>query len=758
MPSVVQLRTGKLIPSKKKIITYTRSASTHRDEDVASWVTAIFAALGVVAAAADTLGLAPSSTVAIVDCCVRLCVCALLSLAGFCFRWRRAAFAPAFVSLVGTALLLPISARAAAALGSALASVYAALCGAAVSLAMRFVGGALVEHRKVILLHPFAVRKWVLRALRAVRWARWSYPFYTLVSNLEDSFRQFAERRALARARVRLHRALKLMGIDEREEERRTRQAILILRELRKIRVRYATRQIKDAKRAAAVLLIQRRFRQWPGRAASLSLRAVRARASEKAVADARAHGLLLRPNTRFVMFWRLFVVLALVFEGAQLLARWGPVDASDGYVGSWDRKKNEQKVLNLAVHPACLPPDSKAENKRLREWRRSRRRSIYRAAEPPPPPPPPPWCDSHARWLKRRIALAAAPTVGIAVTVVASLDVPVMFFTGRIDPESGLLAPMPAFQRWVYPGLMMQLAYNPSMVGAAGVVRVAAERAVAAAELAEEAAEAEAAVARPQVRRIWRELRDDVFQELHIAGYHRRRGARAENYVATLGELRVALRARGLPTGGRKSTLNERLVDARARERRARAAAALTAARALRWAWWLHPAVFALVGALAFTLSFAVRFVAYFMNDLAHHWGGITARLEKKHGDARARLQREDKTTGKATPAKEEWVAEDAFAEGLAMSEEEGEDEIVGASSSESLSSGFGGDGVNDNEDDDGFRVFGGSSDSDDEICQMVNPAAKIRIAPLRGPSLSDDAAAAEYEKKLERRLLGLA
>ena len=222
------------------------------------------------------------------------------------------------------------------------------------------------------------------------------------------------------------------MGIDETLEERRTRQAIVIQRTLRTVRsARHAARQVRGARRATAALLIQRRYRQWPGCAASLSLREVRARAARRAAAAARAHGLLLRPGSRFVVTWRLLVVCALALEGAQLVARRSLDDdggGGAGYAGSWDPRANAAKVRHLLVHPDCLPPTAQSEAARRRAWRRARCKGAGQwfqcAARPPPPPAPPAWCDGWSAMLRRRAALAAAPAVGVAVSVVAAGDI----------------------------------------------------------------------------------------------------------------------------------------------------------------------------------------------------------------------------------------------------------------------------------------------------------------------------------------------
>jgi hypothetical protein len=47
---------------------------------------------------------------------------------------------------------------------------------------------------------------------------------------------------------------------------------------------------------------------------------------------------------------------------------------------------------------------------------------------------------------------------------VVYFLDVFITFFTGEFRPESGVLMPKPFIQRWVLPGLGLQLLVNPYM------------------------------------------------------------------------------------------------------------------------------------------------------------------------------------------------------------------------------------------------------------------------------------------------------
>jgi hypothetical protein len=51
-----------------------------------------------------------------------------------------------------------------------------------------------------------------------------------------------------------------------------------------------------------------------------------------------------------------------------------------------------------------------------------------------------------------------------VIVSIICFLDVYVTFFTGETDPETGELVPKSFFSRWVIPGLLLQLVLNPAI------------------------------------------------------------------------------------------------------------------------------------------------------------------------------------------------------------------------------------------------------------------------------------------------------
>jgi hypothetical protein len=57
-------------------------------------------------------------------------------------------------------------------------------------------------------------------------------------------------------------------------------------------------------------------------------------------------------------------------------------------------------------------------------------------------------------------------------VSMVSFLDVFITFFTGELDERTGLLVPKPFFNRWIFPGVVLQLIVNPTMKDISAAVR----------------------------------------------------------------------------------------------------------------------------------------------------------------------------------------------------------------------------------------------------------------------------------------------
>ena len=164
---------------------------------------------------------------------------------------------------------------------------------------------------------------------------------------------------------------------------------------------------------------------------------------------------LLLRPDSRFAIVWKALFVAAVILEITQLALRTGKSFDFEDYVNDGVRS---------FTYGACVPAEPDAYEPAKFFWSRPR---LVEPVELP-------WyCDTvdHALDASEFLLHHFLNFFGL----VCFLDVFLTFFTGRINPKTGRMEPPPWFQRWVVPGLVLQLLLNPRMdATAAAVVRVA--------------------------------------------------------------------------------------------------------------------------------------------------------------------------------------------------------------------------------------------------------------------------------------------
>jgi len=341
----------------------------------------------------------------------------------------------------------------------------------------------------VAVTHPLWSRQRLKVILRTVRWVKYGAPVVgtanKLLGNSKDLFKK---RRQAHEARIarRLRRSrMSDMTQTEREIYVATKlQAIFRRRRLRK------AMRVFASKEETAALLIQRTYRRRAAeRKASLMktdqlygvlMEAWRANDRQMAdterteerqrVAASIALGrdeppLLLRPNTRFAVTWKLLFVVCIVLEltSVAFSHRFGGGEAG--------KKMSVDELLKAGVVPgrggdvcaerrpgpfghvgrafgALLPPGEK----------------VAAAAHGA--------CPAPAASLYVLTALAVISYVIVpAVHLICFLDVPVTFLTGELDDRTGVLIPKPFFPRWILPGIALQLLVNPSMANVAGAL-----------------------------------------------------------------------------------------------------------------------------------------------------------------------------------------------------------------------------------------------------------------------------------------------
>lgn len=197
---------------------------------------------------------------------------------------------------------------------------------------------------------------------------------------------------------------------------------------------------------------------------------------------------MLLRPNTRFAVTWKVLFVVCVAFEMSQLafaptLKKY--VDEDSG------QQLDIGKVLEIHLIPtptsqwqACGAKLVKRGPKVaktgppvirwLKEIRRKAQGEIQRTTQEEITQTkgdktlPTPWyCNepfSTAQSAYIRVLRFVISEFLVVVGIVCFLDVFVTFFTGELDPGNGSLVPKPFFSRWLLPGIILQLLVNPQM------------------------------------------------------------------------------------------------------------------------------------------------------------------------------------------------------------------------------------------------------------------------------------------------------
>lgn len=186
---------------------------------------------------------------------------------------------------------------------------------------------------------------------------------------------------------------------------------------------------------------------------------------------------MLLRPNTKFAVIWKILFVFCVFFEISQLAL--SPI--LKNYV---EEKTGEQmnigKVLELNLVPTpvteweqCGGLLHKERVKRkspfrwIRQIRRHAREDKHILEDEIDENEKPWYCHKSvhsAQGFYIDILKFLIHEFLVIVGFVCFLDVFVTFFTGELDPANGNLIPKPFFPRWILPGIILQLLVNPQM------------------------------------------------------------------------------------------------------------------------------------------------------------------------------------------------------------------------------------------------------------------------------------------------------
>ncbi|KAL3943742.1 MAG: hypothetical protein SGBAC_002165 [Bacillariaceae sp.] len=224
---------------------------------------------------------------------------------------------------------------------------------------------------------------------------------------------------------------------------------------------------------------------------------------------------MLMRPNTKFAIYWKLFFAICLLWElaGAALqpllydeksksrngevgpttveeliahtfvptrIADWPQcqIDSHDGEDDTtglrWycedpisSTQESIRDVLALTLIPT--PVSKWSECNPISIPTKKRRFTLFRRKKTPEATEvdlnwycEQPYSTLHEHY--RNLVNWFWSEVVVLVGVAYFMDVFVTFFTGEFHPVFGVLMPKPIFARWILPGLVLQLAVNPYM------------------------------------------------------------------------------------------------------------------------------------------------------------------------------------------------------------------------------------------------------------------------------------------------------
>ncbi|CAB9526304.1 expressed unknown protein [Seminavis robusta] len=359
------------------------------------------------------------------------------------------------------------------------------------------------EGRKLgidVIIRPRRVWRKARKAIRWVRWGKYLAPLIATGNKLRENVEDLLKKRRQRREAVLAQRIRKILWKEMTQEERQEKAA-------RGIQSMYRSYMVRKARWALALIQcrtdelaairvqsmlrrsLQRaraRIRQKRTELQELEARERRVMQGDRRLAmspyerkrlyqlqdemkattnkDSIDRRLLLRPNTWFAVAWKITFVFCVLLEITDLAVN--PLLAKQK-----DKATGKPLTLSTKLQSVMIPKPmiarkqcscSSRELEELDSWILSL--STPRQTQCPSDP----WfCQppvSAAQAFYTAVMRFVLEHFMVIVSIVVFLDVPVYFYTGELCPDTGSLIPKGFFDRWIAPGILLQLIVNPEM------------------------------------------------------------------------------------------------------------------------------------------------------------------------------------------------------------------------------------------------------------------------------------------------------
>lgn len=351
------------------------------------------------------------------------------------------------------------------------------------------------------LRQPISFGRRVRKLLKLVRWLKYLIPIMGTSMKFWDNFKDMRKKMRQKRE-ARIARKIRKLSMRHCTPEQLREHAVLKLQKVfRGIRVRRllkVLRIIQGHQETIAAVRLQRQFRHWLARAREqLRLEHLElAKLQEKQRScfgplctedrtrmyhlqqelqrhtDFALTKILLRHNSRFVVWWKAILVIAVGFEIGGLVLQPYMVKHHKSYNNMLEHHIVPERWSNL---PVCRPKPPKPFSQKV--WHRvTRFFTPMRRLAPIPHSIKKPWyCSVRATRVQeafRSVMLSVIRNFHIFLAVVFFWDVFITFFTGELDENSGCLKPPGFFTRYIFPGILFQCIVNPQMETTAKIIQ----------------------------------------------------------------------------------------------------------------------------------------------------------------------------------------------------------------------------------------------------------------------------------------------